>query len=127
MVSGRCCDEMDVPPFSGAVGPHNGQDVFHQGDCAISAAFVGLDPAKLVFQVHGVDGHGKVVMTKRLRRDAMLVFFANHLRPYVKRHKNDRADAIEAAQRPSMRFVAAKSEEQQSTLAIHRVRETLIA
>ena len=30
-------------------------------------------------------------------------------------------------QRPSMRFVAVKSEDQQSTLAIHRVRETLVA
>jgi transposase len=47
----------------------------------------------------------------------------------VKRQKNDRADAeaiCEAVQRPSMRFVAIKSEEQQSTLAIHRVRETLV-
>jgi len=28
--------------------------------------------AKSVFQVHGVDVHGKVVVTKRLRRDAVL-------------------------------------------------------
>jgi hypothetical protein len=34
----------------------------------MSAAFIGLDLAKSVFQVHGVDGHGKVVVTKRLRR-----------------------------------------------------------
>jgi transposase len=53
-----------------------------------------------------------------------------YVKPYVKRQKNDRADAeaiCEAVQRPSMRFVAVKSEEQQSTLAIHRVRETLVA
>jgi transposase len=53
-----------------------------------------------------------------------------YVKPYVKRHKNDRADAeaiCEAVQRPSMRFVAIKSEDQQSTLAIHRVRETLVA
>ena len=50
---------------------------FHQGDCAISAVFIGLDLAKSVFQVHGVDVHGKVVVTKRLRRDAVLAFFAN--------------------------------------------------
>ena len=43
----------------------------------MSAAFIGLDLAKSVFQVHGVDGHGKVVVTKRLRRDAVLAFFAN--------------------------------------------------
>ena len=43
----------------------------------MSAAFIGLDLAKSVFQVHGVDGQGKVVVTKRLRRDAVLAFFAN--------------------------------------------------
>jgi transposase len=53
-----------------------------------------------------------------------------YVKPYVKRQKNDRADAeaiCEAVQRPSMRFVPVKSEEQQSTLALHRVRETLVA
>ena len=53
-----------------------------------------------------------------------------YVKPYVKRQKNDRADAeaiCEAVQRPSMRFVAVKSEDQQSTLAVHRVRETLVA
>jgi transposase len=30
----------------------------------MSAAFIGLDLAKSVFQVHGVDVHGKVVVTK---------------------------------------------------------------
>ena len=53
-----------------------------------------------------------------------------YVKPYVKRHKNDRADAeaiCEAVQRPSMRFVVVKSEEQQSTLAIHRVHEILVA
>jgi transposase len=39
-------------------------------------AFIGLDLPKSVFQVHGVDAQGKVV-TKRLRRDAVLAFFAN--------------------------------------------------
>ena len=38
----------------------------------MSAAFIGLDLAKSVFQVHGVDAQGKVVVTKRLRRDAVL-------------------------------------------------------
>ena len=31
----------------------------------MSPAFIGPDPAKSVFQVHGVDIHGKVVVTKR--------------------------------------------------------------
>jgi transposase len=93
----------------------------------MSTAFIGLDLAKSVFQVHGVDAQGKVVVTKRLRRDAVLAFFANlpvcvvgmeacagshfwareiarlghtvrlmapqYVKPYVKRQKNDRADA----------------------------------
>jgi transposase len=45
-------------------------------------AFIGLDLPKSVFQVHGVDAQGKVVVTKRLRRDAVLAFFAN-LAPYI--------------------------------------------
>ena len=93
----------------------------------MTATTIGLDLAKAVFQVHGVDVHGKVVMTKGLRRDGVLRFFANlppcvvgleacagahhwareiarlghtvrlmppqYVKPYVKRHKNDRADA----------------------------------
>ena len=43
----------------------------------MSAAFIGLDLAKSVFQVHGVDVNGKVVVTQRLRHDAVLAFFAN--------------------------------------------------
>ena len=40
-----------------------------------------------------------------------------YVKPFVKRHKNDMADAeaiCEAAQRPTMRFVAVKTEEQQA-------------
>ena len=44
----------------------------------MSAAFIGLDLAKSVFQVHGVDVHGKVVVTKRLRRDAVLLMSMNY-------------------------------------------------
>jgi hypothetical protein len=43
----------------------------------MSAAFISLDLAKSVFQVHGVDTQGKVVVTKRLRRDVVLAFFAS--------------------------------------------------
>src|SRR3954451_10751076 len=129
----------------------------------MSAAFIGLDLAKSVFQVHGVDVHGKVVVTKRLRRDAVLAFFANlapcvvgmeacagshfwareiarlghtvrlmapqYVKPYVKRQKNDRADAeaiCEAAQRPSMRFVPVKTEEQQANGVVFRARDLLV-
>ena len=38
---------------------------------------IGLDLAKTVFQVQGVDGSGKVVVSRRLRRDAVLTFFAD--------------------------------------------------
>jgi transposase len=37
---------------------------------------VGLDIAKLVFQVHGVDEHGKAKLKKTLSRSEMLEFFA---------------------------------------------------
>jgi transposase len=37
---------------------------------------VGIDLAKQVFQVHGVDYQGKVVLRKQLRRNQMLSFFA---------------------------------------------------
>ena len=51
---------------------------------------------------------------------------AQFVRPFVKTNKTDAADAQaiwEAAQRPEMRFVALKSEEQQAVLSLHRLRE----
>ena len=36
---------------------------------------VGLDLAKNVFQIHGVDAAGNVVVTRKLRRGAVLDFF----------------------------------------------------
>jgi transposase len=54
---------------------------------------------------------------------------ANYVKPYVKRNKNDAADAeaiCEAVTRPSMRFVAVKTTEQQSVLMVHRTRELLV-
>lgn len=50
---------------------------------------------------------------------------AQYVKPYVKRGKNDAADAeaiCEAVTRPTMRFVAVKSPEQQSLMMLHRVR-----
>ena len=47
------------------------------------------------------------------------------VRPYVKSNKNDAADAeaiCEAVQRPTMRFVAVKSREQQDIQSLHRMR-----
>jgi transposase len=124
---------------------------------------VGIDLAKNVFQVHGVNGQGKAVLRKQLRRDQMSAFFANlppcligmeacggahhwarklqafghtvrlmapqFVKPYVKSNKNDAADAeaiCEAVSRPSMRFVPIKNLEQQSVLALHRVRQGFV-
>lgn len=124
---------------------------------------IGLDIAKQVFQVHGVDGVGAVVVRRKLRRDDVVGFFkalppcligveacatghhwarvlmalghevrlmpASYVKPYVKRQKNDATDAeaiCEAVTRPTMRFVPVKSQEQQSVLMLHRVRELLI-
>jgi transposase len=52
-----------------------------------------------------------------------------YVKPYVKGNKNDFIDAsaiAEAASRPSMRFVAIKSEQAQVIAAIHRVRDGYI-
>jgi transposase len=52
-----------------------------------------------------------------------------YVKPYVKRQKNDSADAeaiCEAVTRPTMRFIAFKTEEQQAVLMLHRTRELLI-
>src|SRR5215218_5222584 len=52
-----------------------------------------------------------------------------YVKPFVKRQKNDAVDAeaiCEAAQRPSMRFVAVKSEEQQAAGLVFRTRDLLV-
>ena len=43
---------------------------------AMSTTIIGLDLAKNVFQVHGVDAKGKTVLRKRLRRSELAPFFA---------------------------------------------------
>ena len=52
-----------------------------------------------------------------------------YVKPFVKRHKNDAVDAeaiCEAAQRPNMRFVAVKSEEQQAAALVFRTRDLAV-
>lgn len=129
----------------------------------VNVVTVGLDIAKSVFQVHGVDVVGEVAIRRQLRRAQVLPFFAklpacligieacatahywarelgalghqvklippSYVKPYVKRQKNDAADAeaiCEAVTRPTMRFVEAKSPEQQSVMVLHKVRLTLM-
>ena len=126
-------------------------------------ATIGLDIAKNVFQVHGIDAAEKVAVRKQLRRRQVLEFFkalpaclvgmeacatahywareltklghrvrlmpAKDVKAYVKRNKNDAADAeaiCEAARRPTVRFVQIKSTEQQGRLMLHRARDLLM-
>ncbi|TIO88250.1 MAG: IS110 family transposase, partial [Mesorhizobium sp.] len=52
-----------------------------------------------------------------------------YVKPFVKRQKNDVADAeaiVEAAQRPTMRFVEPKTKEQQSRAIVFRTREQFV-
>jgi len=52
-----------------------------------------------------------------------------YVKPYVKRGKTDAADAeaiAEALTRPTMRFVAVKSTEQQAVLMLHTTRDLLV-
>src|SRR5262250_1945351 len=124
---------------------------------------VGLDIAKSVFQVHGVDAAGEVIIRRQLKRRHVLPFFEKlpacvvgieacatshhwsrelralghtvrlmppaYVKPYVKRQKNDAADAeaiCEAVTRANMRFVETKTPEQQACLMLHRTRHLFI-
>src|ERR1700760_678533 len=52
-----------------------------------------------------------------------------YVKPYVKRGKTDAADAAaicEAVRRPTMRFVAVKTPEQQAVLMLHKTRDLLV-
>src|SRR5271163_752298 len=49
----------------------------HRGRVAMQIVRIGLDLAKYVFEVHGVDCHGKTVLRRTLRRGAVMSFFAN--------------------------------------------------
>jgi transposase len=126
-------------------------------------ATIGLDLAKNVFQVHGVDEVGKLTITRQLRRGQLIGFFkklppclvgmeacatahhwareliklghtvrlmpASYVKAYVKRSKNDAADAAgicEAVTRPSMRFVPVKTAESQAAIMLHRSRDLLV-
>lgn len=125
---------------------------------------IGMDTAKSVFQLHGVDENEAVVVRRQLRRAEMIRYFTKlpptlvaiescgsshhwarllqsfghevklippqYVKPYVKRGKNDAADAealCEAVTRPSMRFVPVKSRERQAACMLMTVRERLVS
>src|SRR5437764_13819018 len=48
-----------------------------RGASAMQVTTVGLDLAKRIFQVHGVDAAGKVVIRRRLQRSEIAAFFAD--------------------------------------------------
>jgi transposase len=61
--------------------------------------------------------------------DTVKLISPQFVRPFVKSNKNDFVDAeaiCEAASRPAMRFVAAKTESQHTLSAMHRVRDSLV-
>jgi transposase len=65
---------------------------------------------------------------RRLGHDVRLIP-PIYVKPFVRRQKNDAADAeaiAEAASRPTMRFVAVKTEEQQARSMIFRTRDLLV-
>jgi transposase len=49
---------------------------------------IGLDLAKHVFQIHGIDAAEKVVVRKQLRRGQVMKFFEETGRLHVRRAKN---------------------------------------
>jgi transposase len=65
---------------------------------------------------------------EKLRHTVRLIA-PNYVKPFVKRQKNDIADAeaiVEAASRPTMRFVVLKSEDQQARAMLFRSRQMFI-
>jgi transposase len=53
------------------------QPLESEGASAMQITTVGIDLAKNVFQIHGVNEHGKVVLRKQMRREQVTAFFAN--------------------------------------------------
>ncbi|OEC54241.1 hypothetical protein A9G04_04205 [Aeromonas sp. ANNP30] len=43
----------------------------------MKATTIGIDLAKHLFQLHGVDQHGKTILKRQLKREQMLSFFSN--------------------------------------------------
>src|SRR5690242_20860058 len=89
--------------------------------------FAGLRPCLVGMEACGTAHHWAREI-RALGHDVRLMP-AHYVKAYVKRGKNDAADAeaiCEAVTRPTMRFVAVKSKEQQSVLVMHRTRELLV-
>jgi transposase len=91
-------------------------------------SFFGAQPRCLVAMEACASAHYWARELTRLGHDIRLIAPA-YVKPFVKRQKNDATDAeaiCEAAQRPTMRFVAVKSEEKQALAAVFRARDLLV-
>lgn len=89
--------------------------------------FASQSRCRVVLEACGGAHHWARELAK-LGHDVQLIAPA-YVRPFVKRQKNDAADAeaiCEAAQRPSMRFVPVKTEAQQAAALVFRGRDLLV-
>jgi transposase len=94
---------------------------------ALLEFFANREPGIVAMEACG-SAHHWARELRKLGHEVRLIA-AQFVRPFVKTNKTDAADAAaiwEAAQRPDMRFVTVKSVEQQSVLALHRMREQLV-
>lgn len=89
--------------------------------------FAKLPPCLIGMEACGTSHHWARELTE-LGHEVRLMPPA-YVKPYVKRGKTDATDAeaiCEAVTRPTMRFVAVKSREQQAALSMHRARDLLV-
>jgi transposase len=123
-----------------------------QRDSLVRLDALGIDLGKNSCSLAGLDASGRVILRRRMRRSSVESFVkgvgrcivameaccgAHHLgRVFAaqghetKAQKNDEFDAeaiAEAATRPTMRFVAVKSQTQSEIQALHRARERLVS
>jgi transposase len=90
--------------------------------------FLANQPRSTIALEAGCGAHHWARAFSKLGHEVRLIH-PKFVRPFVKTNKNDWNDAAaicEAAQRPTMRFVAPKSLEQQDLLALHRIRSRLV-
>lgn len=93
----------------------------------VSAFFANLPPCLIGMEACGSAHH----WARKLQEfgHTVRLMAPQFVKPYVKSNKNDAADAeaiCEAVTRPTMRFVPIKNIEQQSVLALHRVRQGFV-
>jgi transposase len=94
----------------------------------VVAFFAKLPPTVIGMEACGASHYWARVLSQ-LGHEVKLIA-PQHVKPYVKRNKNDSRDAegtCEATGRPTMRFVPVKTEEQQAALMLAGVRQQLIA